>query len=234
MNPLSRWLRRLTPVLSPGIAATEDIAGTIAIEHFSILYVCSANLCRSMMAERVTRRRLVGAILHGQVVRASSAGLRAIDGQHAISHAVDALARTGTDAAGFSARRLSRALLAESDLVLTAETAHRDRAAAMLPSAARRVFTLREFARLGARVPPRPRGVPQVLPAALGAHDVVAQARTAVLAAAAMRGQVDLVDPARLDIRDPRGGPAAFRACLREVSTAVDGCLRVLLPNLRS
>lgn len=58
----------------------------------------------------------------------------------------------GGDASGFRARDLTPALIAESDLVLTATRAHRGEVALMSPKVLRRVFTFCDFADLVAGI----------------------------------------------------------------------------------
>ena len=114
----------------------------------TVLIVCTGNICRSPMAEMLLRARL------GDLgVRFHSAGTHAL-----VDHAMDAQSRelalgagaTATDADAHRARLLTETHLRDADLVLAMSREHRTHAAQLLPEVLRRVFTIREFARLAA------------------------------------------------------------------------------------
>ena len=114
-----------------------------------ILIVCTGNICRSPFIERLLQheldeRRSVSE--RGIVVR--SAGTAALVGSSMDAQAAAQLVAHGGDASGFRARDLTPALVAESDLVLTATRAHRGKVALMSPKVLRRVFTFCDFADL--------------------------------------------------------------------------------------
>jgi protein-tyrosine phosphatase len=114
-----------------------------------ILIVCTGNICRSPFIERLLQHELdkrSSVSERGVIVR--SAGTGALAGSAMDPRAAAQLELHGGDAAGFSARELTPALVAESDLVLTATRAHRGKVALMSPKALRRVFTFRDFADL--------------------------------------------------------------------------------------
>ncbi|MCW2850688.1 MAG: adenylylsulfate kinase, partial [Nocardioides sp.] len=125
-------------------------------------------------------------------------------------HAMDAvmaeaLGRRGVDSAGFVSRPLTPALIEQSDLVLTAETAHRTFILQDHPTAFRKVFTLGQFA-----------------DAVAGIDLVGAELLAAV---SERRGNAE----ASLDVHDPYGrGPEAAEAC----ATQIDDLLRVVVPAL--
>jgi protein-tyrosine phosphatase len=192
-----------------------------AFDTFRILCVCSANICRSVMAERLTRHALL-ARPNGQGLRfrVSSAGLQAMVGERAHPYTTAALARLGVTVSGFVSRQLTPQLIGESDLVLTATVRHRDKAVAMLPSASRRVFTLREFARIAGHLPDFGQPAPET--------GVAQRARWVVDTVATLRGQVGFNAPAAYDIADPARRQGAFRACARGIAHAVDDSVRAL------
>jgi protein-tyrosine phosphatase len=197
---------------------------SLAVRRFRILYVCSANLCRSVLAERLTHFAITAQPGgHPGRFQIASAGVRATTGAVAHPCTTAALVELGADVHGFLSRRLTPALVRDSDLVLTATAEHRDRAVALLPEAARRTFTIREFARIAAHLPsepPRPAG-----------SDVVDHARSVVDDVATLRGQVDYVEPSSDDIADPPRVPAAFRSCAREIAHHIEVCIRALCPS---
>jgi protein-tyrosine phosphatase len=159
-------------------------------EVFSILAVCTGNVCRSPAVERLLARRL------GPTVSVSSAGTHALVG-HAISEPMAALLRgDGLEPDPFEARRLSEQMLEEADLVLPMTRAQRSLVVELWPAAVRRTFTLREFARL----------LSWVDPSALPMGTPAERLRAAIPLATAERGRErtspdedDVVDPFRLN-----------------------------------
>jgi protein-tyrosine phosphatase len=114
-----------------------------------LLFVCTGNLCRSPVAERLTQAWL-GKILDGQAaaVQVSSAGLDARDGEPMDPRSADALVRLGGDPSGFAARRFTAAMAEDADLVLTMTRQQRRSVLAATPRGLRRTFTLLEAADL--------------------------------------------------------------------------------------
>ncbi|MDN4616090.1 hypothetical protein P5G50_16710 [Leifsonia sp. F6_8S_P_1B] len=114
-------------------------AGTVS----RVLVVCTANICRSPVAERLLAHRLRSAGIDG--VRVESAGLRARSGRDMEQGARELLERLGADPTGFVSRSIREVDLAGIDLVLTATEAQRRRIVATEPAAPARVRTLRGF-----------------------------------------------------------------------------------------
>jgi protein-tyrosine-phosphatase len=111
-----------------------------------VLFVCTANLCRSPAAEALARA-------NGPAdVSWASAGTRARDGEP-ISPEIAAALPPGLDTTGFRSRRLTPALLDEADLVLTMEVAHRTFVLDDRPGLFRRTLTLGQAARALAQAP---------------------------------------------------------------------------------
>ena len=108
---------------------------------YEVLFVCTGNMHRSVLAERLLAPRLPGA-------RVRSAGTEAED-RVGMDPATRSVLRqlTGNDAE-FTSRRLTAAMVAGSDLVLGMERAHREAAVRLSPASMRRCFTLKEFLRL--------------------------------------------------------------------------------------
>lgn len=108
-----------------------------------ILYVCTANVCRSRSAEALlsdevrARPELAG-------IEILSAGTWAVPGSPGCTVAP---ALAGRDASG-GARRLDVGLVTWADLVLTAEREHRSSVVTLDPAARRRAFTIRQAGRL--------------------------------------------------------------------------------------
>jgi protein-tyrosine phosphatase len=109
---------------------------------FTVLAVCTGNICRSPVVERLLSAQV------GSSVRVESAGTRALVGHPIASRMGTLIERQGGYAGNFSARQLTEAVLDRADLVLTLTRAHRALVVEMRPVVVQRAFTLRQFARL--------------------------------------------------------------------------------------
>lgn len=116
---------------------------------FTILLVCTGNICRSALAERLGRAYLDEALgSRAGAVRLLSAGTRAVVGSAMHPDSALVLRALGGDPDGFVARQLTDTLVAGADLTLTMTRAHRREVLALAPRALPRTFTLREAADL--------------------------------------------------------------------------------------
>ena len=187
--------------------------------RYTVLHVCTGNICRSPMAERIMVAELsarFGAAADEIEVRgAGTYGGHA--GGPMNPPAAQVLAELDIDAAGFRATWLREIQVRQADLVLVATAEHRSQVLALDQRALRRTFALKELARLAAHVPPEelPTGGPA---ARLGALVTLATGLRALYPA-----QPRTLD----DIGDPFGGPIAeFRQTAKEIRAAVQGILR--------
>ncbi|MEV6209733.1 hypothetical protein [Kitasatospora sp. NPDC051914] len=193
---------------------------------FRLRYVCTANLCRSPLAERITELRMLPATTGQPWLAVTSAGTHGQDGLPMHLPAAELLTGIGADPAGFISRRLTAAMVAGDDLVLTAELAHRDAVIALCPAASRRTFLIREFARL-VRHPPVTAGLHA--PRAADGPAAGEAARELVAAAARYRGRMPWQEPALDEIADPDGTEAMLTACAKDIDRAVTQIVTALL-----
>ena len=165
--------------------------------EFRVLVVCSGNVCRSPLAERLLRARLDAALGPDAArVVVTSAGTSAMVGAAMDRRAAAVGEALGASSAGFVARAVTVADVAAADLVLGAAREHRAAAVRLYPPAHRYAFTVREFARLASAVPVEATADP----------DLVRRARGLVKAAAARRGVNRATRPEYDDVPDPHGG----------------------------
>lgn len=94
-----------------------------------ILFVCSGNTCRSPLAAAIARRMAVARGL--DELRITSAGTGALDGSPASDGSLLVGLERGLDLATHRARLLTRALVAEHDLILVMGAGHLEQAEAL-------------------------------------------------------------------------------------------------------
>lgn len=109
-----------------------------------IVFVCTGNICRSPMAEAIFRARLEEDYPHlAGEVEAVSAGIAAMDGSPASSHAVQAMDLWGIDLERHRARPFTLSLAREADLVVAMARDHLLALERIYPPALHRATTLR-------------------------------------------------------------------------------------------
>lgn len=181
-----------------------------------LLVICTGNVCRSPAAVAMLRQAFPDA-------HVTSAGTRAAVGGPADERVARIAEAHGLFLWGHRAVQLTRDLVAESDLVLTAAREHRSAAVALEPGALRRAFTLRELARLLPLVPPADR--PPLDPAAVRDGSRLVQ----LAAAAVRRRHANPGGPALDDVADPVGRPLPE---LEAAYAAIDDAVRTLVAEV--
>jgi len=88
-----------------------------------VLFVCTGNICRSPMAQAIAADMIAKRRLR---LRAASAGTAALHGDTASEFANDAVAELGLSLDDHRARSLTRELVTEARLVVTATQRQRD------------------------------------------------------------------------------------------------------------
>jgi protein-tyrosine-phosphatase len=171
-----------------------------------VLFVCTANICRSPYMELAGRALL----RPDSSVELSSAGTLGF-----VDHAMNGtMAETlaDIDHSGFRSRRLTPSMVDEADLVLTAENEHRQYILLEQPAAFRKVFSLGQFATAVERLAAQD---PESLPPA-----------TALVSAVANTSGIAQI---RADVADPyrRGSRAAA-----EAAAQIDGLLVTVMRAL--
>ncbi|MCY1235879.1 Low molecular weight phosphotyrosine protein phosphatase [compost metagenome] len=111
-----------------------------------ILTVCTGNICRSPVAERLLQAGLDQVLPGGFEVR--SAGTRAMVGNPIQPLSADIVNMYGGTDKGFAARQLTQKILRDTDIVLTMTSKHRGEVLQLDASLLKRTFTIREFARM--------------------------------------------------------------------------------------
>lgn len=179
---------------------------------FTVLAVCTGNICRSPAVERL----FAAHFRHDPSVHFASAGTGAL-----VSNGIEPgmqriLQARGVPTEGFAARQLTEETIRSAQLILALTVAHRGEVVEMYPGAVRRVFTVRELARL---IDALPHGA---LPAGSAADRFAA-----LIPLAARQRGMRVIAEEEFDVVDPyRGDDALFEESYRQIQPAVDRIAR--------
>ncbi len=131
-------------ILREGAIKGEEILK--AVNTKNILFVCTGNSCRSVMAEAVLKKKLKEKNIDN--VEVSSAGIMMLGGMGASEMTRFVLKKESIDVSGHLSRGLSPELIDGSDIILVMERLHEKRIMELAPEAKTRVFLLKEFAKI--------------------------------------------------------------------------------------
>lgn len=115
----------------------------------SVLFVCTANMCRSPFAEGVLKRLLARAGRDDVVV--SSAGVQTSDGNSALSKAISTALRFEVDISGHSSRQITKSIISENDLIIVMENTHTNLISTIDITSLRKVKLLTSFRENGGK-----------------------------------------------------------------------------------
>lgn len=193
-------------------------------QHFKILTVCTGNICRSPLAEQLLRQALADI----PEVLVASAGTKAMVGSGMPHHSLELAHRHNVaQPENHVSRQMTAGELESADIILAMDRDHRRTVAETTPKVARRVFTIREFARLADTTSDDDLRMEFTAERPLS---VAARLRTAVTAVALGRGMhPPLKDPSSDDVVDPYGQEVqVYQESAEELIPAINSTVAVL------
>ncbi|MFH0764756.1 MAG: low molecular weight protein arginine phosphatase [Candidatus Omnitrophota bacterium] len=109
----------------------------------SVLFVCTGNSCRSVMAEGLLKKYLKE--LGKPDIEVTSAGVINLEGMPPTKKTIDVLNAEGVTMNGFKSRSVTAEMIKNADLILVMEDLHKDEILKKAPEASGKTFLLKEF-----------------------------------------------------------------------------------------
>jgi protein-tyrosine-phosphatase len=107
----------------------------------SVLFVCTANICRSPLAMGLLREKVKDA----QDWKIESAGTWTVDGEAAAARTIQVLDERGITLKDHHSRIITGDMLAQFNLILTMEHGHKEALKVEFPKMAKRIYLLSEM-----------------------------------------------------------------------------------------
>ncbi|KPL72009.1 hypothetical protein ADN00_16070 [Ornatilinea apprima] len=111
----------------------------------AVLLVCTANICRSPIAEGLLKALVARQVEGGYFWRIESAGTWTRPGLLAAPFSVQVMAERGIDISNHTSQSIEDVDLSEFDLILTMESGHKEAIRVEFPETRERVLMLKEL-----------------------------------------------------------------------------------------
>jgi protein-tyrosine-phosphatase len=109
----------------------------------NILFVCTGNTCRSVIAEHLLQKYL------DEGIEVSSCGTSVYSGIPFPETLRELLREEGIEIVSHTPVPIQKSFVSKADLILVMEEVHRRRVISLFPDSEKKVFLLKEFAELG-------------------------------------------------------------------------------------
>ncbi len=131
-------------ILRAGALKKEDIEAVA--KKKIILFVCTGNSCRSVMAEAWLKKLLKEK--NREDVEVFSAGILILAGLAVTEGTKEVLKREGIDVSDHRSKRITKDMIKKSDVILVMERLHEEKILSLAPEVKNRLFLLKEFAKI--------------------------------------------------------------------------------------
>jgi tRNA threonylcarbamoyl adenosine modification protein (Sua5/YciO/YrdC/YwlC family) len=131
-------------ILRQGALKKEEIEAVV--KKKVVLFVCTGNSCRSVMAKALLEKKLKEK--NRDDVEVLSAGIMMLGGLSATEPTIEILRIEGIDVSGHSSQKVTEEMLKKSDIILVMEALHEERILELAGEVKNRLFLLKEFAKI--------------------------------------------------------------------------------------
>lgn len=133
-------------ILREGAIKKEELEE--AARKKTVLFVCTGNSCRSVMAKGLLEKKIKEKSRRD--IEILSRGIMISGGLGATNEVRELLKREGVDVSSHHSQRVSKEIIRKSDIILVMEKLHEAKILQLAPEAKNRLFLLKEFAKISA------------------------------------------------------------------------------------